>query len=165
MEDAVGHQTLEDRSSLRHESANLAVRNWLVEAYREREALLRSRTAAGTSHDLTRVDHPLLPHADEPRRDLEPHLRETPICGGRIEYCPDETRSIRGRLAPRARLDIECQINPSHGKDHTVLPPEIGTLAKSVVCAATKVSAVVARNVIEAFVPPQQREADHDIAL
>jgi HlyD family secretion protein len=43
--------------------------------------------------------------------------------------------------------------------------PEIGDIARSVARTATKLPAVVAHNVVEAFLPSQQRETNHDVAL
>jgi HlyD family secretion protein len=42
---------------------------------------------------------------------------------------------------------------------------EVGALARSVARTATKLPAVVAHNVVEAFLPSQRREANHDVAL
>ena len=112
------------------------------------------------------ADRPFVSAAEESRRDLERPLREATTSGGHVARLPRETRSMRSRTVPEPRdiTGAERDLKPRR-QDPMALPPEISTLAKSVARTATKLPAVVARNVVEAFVPAQGREANHDIAL
>ena len=62
-------------------------------------------------------------------------------------------------------MTIEPREYGSGGQDPTMRTPEIGVFAKSVALSASKLPTVVAHNVVEAFLPSQARETNHDVAL
>ncbi len=167
----MGHRSSEAeyRSRLRHDDTNLAFKDLLLEISRERDALLHGRVKLIPGpHDAmgAAADRPFVSHADEARHELERRLREASTRSGHAEYRPRETRSMRSRTVPELRdiTGTERDVKP-YAQAHAVLLPEIGTIAKSVARSATKLPAVVAQNVVEAFVPSREREANHDIAL
>ena len=167
----MGHRTLEPeyRPPLRHDAPNLAFQDLVAEASREREALLRGRVPLIPGpHDAidAAADRPFVSGPERSRRDLVRHLREATASGGHVERWPLETRSMRGRTVsePRDTTGAERNLKP-RGPDRMILPQEIGALAKSAARTATRLPAVVAQNVVEAFVPSREREANHDIAL
>jgi len=171
--------TPDHRPSARPDAARQAFKDLLLEAYREREALLRGKvTLVPDSHDVEAgAPRPPTPRANEPRhqpRDAEnprpsrPHLRAVETPGPRAEPALRMAESPRPRL-PRDphRLDgPHLALEPPRRPEQAIPRAEIAALAKSVAGAVTsKLPAVVARNVAEAFFPSQEKEADHDVAL
>jgi HlyD family secretion protein len=161
----MGHRTatLEHPPQQRHDAPNLDFRNLLVEAYQEREALLRGeiKLIAGPAPTAdTPVERAYV--ADGPEHDVEPRHRQAR---------PDVTQWPREPVAAHAPRSGELAeiIGPGRrlpSRQHDrALPPEISELAKSVARNATKLPATVARNVAEAFLPAPEREANHDVAL
>jgi len=168
------------RPPARRDAARQAFKDLLLEAYREREALLRGKVKLVTeSHDAARPDaarapasrrneprHPHQPREAENRHRARPQLRavESP----RAQPLPRMVETPRTRLPPDPlpsdgpHLALEPPRRPT-----AALPrPEIAAVAKSVAGAVTtKLPAVVARNVVEAFFPSPEKDADHDVAL
>jgi len=196
----------------RRDAAKEAFKDLLLEAYREREALLRGRvTLIPEQHDMTdarvapshadrprvdrarterpridtaRIDTPRtdMPRTDAPRAERPhrpPHLREvenprprpTPrlldITGGEIQ--PPRPRvaerdqrvvNLRTREAPPANVALR---SPEPGP----MPsrPEIKALASAATAVTAKLPATVARNLVDTFLPSNEKEADHDVAL
>lgn len=172
------HLTLEQergRPRRRDAAAKRAFQDLLLEAYREREALLRGRvTLIPEQHEPSHVDanRPIRPPADRPR-----HVPMRGIEGPQAARGAgmEEPRDHRRRDQPAIEA-IREPVQPGH-LDHNnptprpapskpvVLPPEIATLAKSVASATAKLPAIAARNVAEAFSLQPEKEANHDIAL
>lgn len=170
----MGHQTLEQdyRPPLRRDVVNVDFRNLLVEAYQEREALLRGAiTIAPESyqktHDTTDPgDDRAWNHADSSRRDFEGSLSVPEPRDDRVESWPQETPHFRDPSIPRLRVAAGEVRDRELGRQEMMTPtPEIGDIARSVARTASKLPAVVAHNVVEAFLPSQQRETNHDVAL
>ena len=165
----MGHRTatLEHPPQQRHEAPNLDFRNLLVEAYQEREALLRGdiKLIAGpaTTADAP-SDRPFV--ADVSDRDVEPRRRQTRPSDAGVAHWPREPADAHvPRSAELAEIIGPGRRLPPRRQDRAALPPEISALAKSVARTATKLPASVARNVAEAFLPAPERETNHDVAL
>lgn len=171
------HLTLErerGRPRRRDAAAKRAFQDLLLEAFREREALLRGRVTLIPEHEQSHVDanRPLRPHADE-LRNVHARGMEGPKAAPRITGM--EGSNDRGRHQPAIEARLEhVQLGPV---DHispmlrlppskpAVLSPEIATLAKSVASATARLPAIAARSVVEAFSLHPEKEANHDIAL
>ena len=112
-------------------------------------------------------DRPFVASPDGLRPSLEEALRAAAIaCGGDAERRPRETRDMRRRAAPES-YDITgaAKQNLKPDQDCVILPPDTDARARPIARTATKLPAVIAQNVFEAFVPSREREANHDIAL
>jgi HlyD family secretion protein len=188
------HQTLEHQLSPRRDITKRAFRDLLLEAYQEREMLLRrSVTLLPESHDTVRTStqHSHIPRAEEPRRHAplrveeprgnapprvespprrRPWLRlpELAPSSGQIESArgaPDDLRAhVELRLRDTVRAD-RIGLEPQ-GDGHIAWRPEIAARVKTVIsAAATKLPVVAARNVAEVFVPSRDNETNHDVAL
>jgi HlyD family secretion protein len=160
---------LEERSL-----AKQAFQDLLVEAYRERETLLRGRLRLLRAPDERLgdgADH-LLALDTVPRRDaagaetyrLKPH----PLNVGSLPTEEDArpANTLRDQFQSKLRLAAGAwNIGLPHGTERRSLGPDIATGLKLVGSATSKLGAVAARNVVEAFAPTREKEADHDVAL
>jgi HlyD family secretion protein len=172
------HLTLErerGRPRQRNAAAKRAFQDLLLEAFREREALLRGRVTLIPEREPATVDvnRSLGPVVDAPHNVHQLRWIETAQATARasgVEAGSDRRRDqpvlevVRDRVqpGPAGHSNPALRVPPSQ---RAVLPPEIATLARSVAGATAKLPAIAARNVAEAFSPQQEKEADHDIAL
>ena len=169
----MGYRTeeAEYRPPLRHDSPNLEFRNLLVEVYQEREALLQRSPPlipGPQEADAPAERGPYVVDADGPRPELENLLREATDRVG-----PDAPRLREPQRAHRRPASRPCDItgvgverDPKAGmREHSDPSRAIGALVKSGAGAATKLAAIAVQNVVEAFVPSREREANHDLSL
>jgi HlyD family secretion protein len=189
------HLILDHSLSPQRDTAKRAFRDLLLEAYQERELLLRSRIeptlASPARRDAVRpnAERPQVSLVEEMRRNGHlrtkesaprmrtiPPLRAPDTRDSRIEDTRRRPETIED--TPRRPFSLGIQTKPDSRETDggfDVQPqkynpiawrPEITSLAKSVIsAAATKLPAIAARNVAEAFVPSREKEANHDIAL
>ena len=188
------HRTLEHQLSPRRDTTKRAFRDLLLEAYQEREMLLRrSVTLLPEPHDTVRTNtqHPHIPHAEEPRRNAPRRVEEPrgnahprvespprPRPWLRLPELAPSTRQIESaRGAPDdLRAHVELRLRDTARADRIGLEPqghgliawrpEIAARVKTAIsAAATKLPVVAARNVAEVFVPSRDNETNHDVAL
>lgn len=172
------HLTLErerGRPRQRSAAAKRAFQDLLLEAYREREALLRGKITLIPEHHerpQVEVNRPPRPAADAPApaqlRWIETAQATARASAG--EPANDRSRHrptlevVRDHVQARA-VDRDSPTLRLPPDKSAVLPPEIVTLARSVATVTAKPPAVAARNVAEAFSLQQEKEKDHDLAL
>jgi HlyD family secretion protein len=98
------------------------------------------------------------------RRDLAPtpgpHDKAAAGSDRIAAESPRDHRESRPHGTERSRVHVASQQH-----DQAALRPAGQTLTQSVARTATRLPAIVARNLAEAFVPSREREADHDVAL
>jgi HlyD family secretion protein len=189
------HLTLEPQLSPRRDASRRAFRDLLLEAYQEREMLLRRNvTLVPESHDAvtTNAQDAQISRAEEPRRRAparaEPpprnhaparaeapprsrvtlRLPELATGGGHIETVRATPDSFRPHMELRSRdADGPDRIG-LEPRDHNpiVWRPEVAARVKTAIgAAATRLPVVAARNVAEVFVPSRDSETNHDVAL
>lgn len=174
------HLTLErerGKPRQRNAAAKRAFQDLLLEAYREREALLRGRvTLIPERHAHSPVDanRPVEPAVDAPGNVHPLRWIETAQATARVSRL--EAASDR-RHRDQPTLEVvrdHAQLGTVADNTRTlrmppnkpaVLPPEIATIAKSVATTTAKLPAIAARNVVDAFSLQPEKEADHDVAL
>ena len=189
------HLILDHSSASQRDTTRRAFRDLLLEAYQERELLLRSRLEpileSPAPRDTVRqnAERPQLSLVEEMRRnghlrakDSAPRMRTIPplrapdTSASRIEDTRRRRDTIEdtprgpGSLGIQTKLDAretdgDLGIQPQK-YNPIAWRPEITSLAKNVIsAAATKLPVIAARNVAEAFVPSRDKEVNHDVAL
>jgi membrane fusion protein, type I secretion system len=189
------HLILDHSSASQRDTTRRAFRDLLLEAYQERELLLRSRIEplleSPAPRDAVRpsAERPQLSLVEEMRRnghlrakDSAPRMRTIPplrapdtsaIRNEGARRRPDNVEHARrepDRIGIQTKLDSRDADGSFDIQPQKYNPiawrPEITALAKNVISAATtKLPAIAARNVAEAFVPSRDREVNHDVAL
>jgi membrane fusion protein, type I secretion system len=186
----------------RRDAAKEAFKDLLLEAYREREALLRGRvTLIPEQHDMTdarvapsHADRPRVdrarterPRSDTPRAERPqrpPHLREVENPRPRptprlLDITGGEIQAPRPRVAERDQRVVNLharEARPAEPRPANValrspepgpMPsrPEIKALASAATAVTAKLPATVARNLVDTFLPSNEKEANHDVAL
>jgi membrane fusion protein, type I secretion system len=159
---------------MRRDVVNLDLRNLLVEAYQEREALLRGAItiapdAYEETHDTSRsgADRAFASDAEALPRNPEGHRRALAPRDDLVERWPREGPSMHGPSIAGLQIATDEERGQElRDRVRVARSPEFGDIARSVARTATKLPAVVAQNVVEAFLPSQQqRETNHDVAL